>query len=423
MTPNAGFIYRMIKAPFLVLRRAFWWLRNNEVSYPHEFLLLFAAMPVALTLRLLSPFLTIRVARITASRLGNLSFEPEGYVMSRDLGLMDPNTFDIFYYTKAHSNKFLAAKWRSVIRVWGFARYVYIVNPLFPGSERFRADTYNLREMLKCHSEQFSKPGYLRMSPREERRAEALLKKYGILPNREFVCFFNRDSVYLDTHVQNSDWSYHSYRDSEIENYRAAIDALSDKGYGAFRMGACVSKEFKSDNPHVIDYPSRFRAEINDDILDVYLLSKAKFIIAATCGLADLCQSLRKDNVFVNAVPFILLDGFAGKIDMFIPKLFWLKNEQRYMTFREILGSPAKDFGRTEDFAKAGIEPRENTSDEIHDVALEMDQRISGTWQETPEDRELQETFMRLLPPNRLPGMRMPRIGAAFLRKHRNLLS
>ena len=63
------------------------------------------------------------------------------------------------------------------------------------------------------------------------------------------------------------------------------------------------------------------------------------------------------------------------------------------------------------------------TSEEITEVALEMDRRLNGTWIETDEDSELQARFKKLrdvVPQHRFH--KNTRIGADFLRRYQHLL-
>ena len=50
-------------------------------------------------------------------------------------------------------------------------------------------------------------------------------------PNKPFICFSNRSGDYLEQAVQYkpaSGWSYHNFRDSDIQSYRPAIEYVAD---------------------------------------------------------------------------------------------------------------------------------------------------------------------------------------------------
>ena len=55
-------------------------------------------------------------------------------------------------------------------------------------------------------------------------------------------------------------------------------------------------------------------------------------------------------------------------------------------------------------------------------LAIEMDERLKGTWQATKEDEELQTEFWSLFKPSEFNKVFVSRIGADFLRRNRELL-
>lgn len=92
------------------------------------------------------------------------------------------------------------------------------------------------------------------------------------------------------------------------------------------------------------------------------------------------------------------------------------------MTFHEILMSGAGRFCRSEQYQQLGIEPVENSPEDIVAIVLEMEERLNQTWQETEEDRELQHRFWSLFKFSDLHGVFLSHIGADFLRKNKELL-
>jgi hypothetical protein len=72
-------------------------------------------------------------------------------------------------------------------------------------------------------------------------------------------------------------------------------------------------------------------------------------------------------------------------------------------------------------YRKNGIEPIENTAEEILDLAVEMDERIDGKWKPKKDDEPLQKRFKDLLKDDPVCSKAKTRIGAEFLRKNRKL--
>ena len=106
---------------------------------------------------------------------------------------------------------------------------------------------------------------------------------------------------------------------------------------------------------------------------------------------------------------------------MFIFKKFYLKDENRNLSFSEIMNLEFGGFDTNEIFSKLNLELIENTPEEIRMVTVEMDKRLNGTWQTTEENAELQERFWTLFGPDKLKSPDL-RIGAEYLRENRKLL-
>ena len=109
-----------------------------------------------------------------------------------------------------------------------------------------------------------------------------------------------------------------------------------------------------------------------------------------------------------------------------IPKKLWLREEQRFMTFREFLEAWEEEwsarFPGSIAYEHLGVDVVENTPEEIIAVAVEMDERLNGTWQTTEEDKELQQRFWSTLKFREPNEEFRSRMGAEFLRQNRELL-
>lgn len=392
-------------------------IKNEEIEEVWEYFVLITMLPLLVLLRLLRPVILVRITRIDASRLGNLALETAGYMSDKDNGNLPPGSFDIFYYTKKICNTYLTKRWSTIMRVWP-VRYLGILNKIIPGGDKHVCKIeISPERALKC-SELLKAKNNFYLTSEDNNLAMVLLEEKGIKLKDKVVCFFNRDSAYLASEHGGRNWEYHDYRDSKIQNYVQSMEYLANEGYQSFRLGVKVSEKISTDNPNIIDYASNYRS----DLLDVYLIDKAKFIVGAASGLGALCQSLRKTVVTVNCAPFMGMDGFPGIHDIYLPKLYWSKKFSRLMTFDEVLSGPSRNFGRSIEYREAGIELIENNADEINDVVSEMHQRISGTWIETNEEKELKHRFNKILNSHSLPKAELPQIGLSFLRKYKELL-
>jgi putative glycosyltransferase (TIGR04372 family) len=183
-------------------------------------------------------------------------------------------------------------------------------------------------------------------------------------------------------------------------------------------MGAVVKEALDVSNSRIIDYAvSGHRS----DFMDIYLGAKCTFFITSGTGIDAIPEMFRRPLMNVNYVPLEDVRSWnASHLTIF--KKHWLRNEHRFMTFQEIIESGAGLFRYSEQYEQFGIELIENTQEEIAALAIEMDNRIKETWQTTEEDEELQRRFWSLFKPSELHGEIKSRIGADFLRQHRDWL-
>ena len=96
--------------------------------------------------------------------------------------------------------------------------------------------------------------------------------------------------------------------------------------------------------------------------------------------------------------------------------------------FHEIFASNVALAFFSNQFEKNDVELEENSPEEIRDLAIEMDDRINGNWNETEEDLLLQKKFWSVFTENikrlnlekPLHGKIKARFGAKFLRENKN---
>ena len=74
------------------------------------------------------------------------------------------------------------------------------------------------------------------------------MKKIGINKNENFVCIAIRDSYYLNKVLPTHNWTYHNFKNSDIENYNKAVKYLNDINIKVIRMGAGSDKSWSLEN-------------------------------------------------------------------------------------------------------------------------------------------------------------------------------
>lgn len=381
------------------------------------------AAVVVLAVRALRPVVLIRFGWIRNDRLGHFAIDTELYLCERELGIQPHRAIDLFYYQDGSrtSNRQLARMCSRTLRVWRAVRPVEELNRWLPGGGPHAIivrgrdvhgsrDVEGLLARTRVH---------LTFTSEEESRGRKALQALGIPPGAPFVCFYARDEAYLDAVSPERDWRYHDFRDSSIQAYVPAAEALADRGYYAVRMGAIVREPLKSANPMVIDYPTSGH---RTDFLDIFLGATCTFFLGSPAGLVALPMIFRRPVACVNMIPLAhILAWNPGSLC--IPKKLWLRSEHRFLTFQETFDSGAARFLRGFQYEEAGLDVVENTPEEITALAIEMDERFRGAWRTSEEDEDLQRCFWALFKPDDLNQTFYVRMGAAFLRQHRDLLA
>lgn len=362
--------------------------------------------------RLISPIITIRFGRLFVSRLGHLTGNTECYLCEKDAGLNKPEgrTLDIWTPYGKPANEQLLKMYSRVLPISRLGLFVDEVGSKFGKSwdkHRFTdaqwgRDIHNLME---------KSPPHLTFTRAEERRGQAGLRALGIPDGAKWVCVIARDGLFLKVAEPAQDYSYHDFRNSDINNYRLAALALMERGYYVIRMGQYPDGPMKLTAPLFIDYAVSGR---RSDFMDVYLGAKCEFTISNGTGFDGIPMIFRRPICFVNEAPFEYLSTWM-KDSLAIWKHHY--KDGKRMTVAEIIASGAGLFDRSAQYAEAGITLRENTPEEIRAVAQQMFHAATLSqehfWSEFPRSVNPHNSIA-------LHGEIRLRIGEEFLNEYTN---
>ena len=96
------------------------------------------------------------------------------------------------------------------------------------------------------------------------------LEKFGFKVHEKFICLLVRDNAYLKKYFKDENWDYHTYRNSDIQNYKLGIEWLISKGFWVIRMGKLNSQKLTINSKKFIDFP--FVKE-KSDLIDIWLFA------------------------------------------------------------------------------------------------------------------------------------------------------
>ena len=405
------------------------WHRSNPVLQKILFLvyciLIFPIfIPILLVIRLLRPILLIRFGHLESAGIGHFTSNIEIYLSEKELGLHDIGRKhkDFWYLDKIVCNKYLLSKWSKYFTIAPrlLVKPIDDLNRLIPGGAAHnvpyrriqdqskpwqRIDIYNTLNKTNCK---------IKFSADEILSGRKTLNKMGIKEHDSYVCFMTRDAAFHND-------SYDKHLNWPIQTVIPAIKTLNKKGYKGIRMGAKVTDKLKDSNQDIIDYANN---GMRTEFLDIFLMSRCKFVISTGTGLDSLGETFRIPTVYFNMSQFGWCDENSEKI-IFIPSKFWSIPQKRFLTFREIFELGAHNFLNEFQYKLAEIESVGNDIEEIEAVVLEMEQRISGEWEDSAEDKLLHKRFLKIWPTRTRGQHQQPlkaRIGTDFLRSNHELL-
>lgn len=258
----------------------------------------------------------------------------------------------------------------------------------------------------------------VRFSKEEIDQGEAFLGTIGISGARQFVCYATRtESYYLKRIKEGEGVKLGSVRNPREESYLEVVLQLSRTGLAAIRMGKDLDSSISNDGySGVIDYASKNRS----DFLDVFLLSRCKFLLNGATGIFWIAAMFDIPTVHCDSYD-VRVSYLPGDLNIF--QKVWLINDRRFANISEML--KMRNQYSQETYQKGhGVELIKNTVEEIQSVVNEMSARLDGVWQSTEDDEILQRRYRDLIvqysdKPTWQGG---GRVGTKFLRQHADLL-
>lgn len=352
-------------------------------------LLPFALVYVGLLL-LLSRVIRVNIHPIINDRLGHFAFNTEISVLRiRALKKRSKSrNLDIGCATSIKScNLALEKMWKREFNFktgeWG-----WLLNDISKRTKRSHFYQESTREdkfgLFNSHS-------LLHFTSDEERIGEEFLLRNNISKHDKILCLNVRDSAFLSKSEplnwsKSRDWSYHDYRNSEINTYVAAAETLADMGYTVFRMGAIVKESFVSKHPRIIDYATN---GMRTEFLDIFLGAHCTFCVSTGSGWDDIPIIFRRPTMFVNFLPIFSPSSHTLPITIF-PKILVDRNTNVELNLMKALSRNVADSLLTAQYASAGVALRDMNSDELVEAVTEMAARVEGSFVETPEQKQMQ---------------------------------
>jgi putative glycosyltransferase (TIGR04372 family) len=372
-----------------------------------------ALLPVALALHLAG----FRRLTVLVSRIGHLAAEPDSFLKARGLGMIAPGQYFFLAPRGTVANEALLAYWRPHIRVvdhplacWmlrALSRWLLMKHDM----SRYVLKIGATQEIYRINAAWAGRPPLLALSNPDRAWSDSQLERLGLPRDAWFVCVHVREPGFSP-----ADEAAHAHRNSDPRSVRLAMELIVRRGGWCVRMGD--PSMTRLDPMHrVIDYAHH---PIRSARLDVALCARARFLLGNTSGLAFVSAVFGVPCALANMIPMSTLGVLPG--DISIPKLLHSADDHRLRSFAEVLGSPAGNFRYAQAYVDVGLEPIENTPQDILELTTEMLDRLDDTYEPALGDDERQRRFKALLRPGHYSYGSVARVGSAFLRRYSFLL-
>ncbi len=396
---------------------------RHGISVVWNYSLAFIMIPCAFLIRLMRPFLLVRMEGINNEKFGHLIMNVELYLCEIETGINRPSVkfLDILYCARGETaNEYVLNAWKRIIlfapscimRPLSIAnRMIYsgAIHEIGSNANHDR-DVLNLLERTMPH---------IGFNKYEVAGGENLLTLLGVSPRREFVCLCVRDDGYHGGHKDTA-------RNADIASYSKAILELVDRGYYVLRMGKNNSRYSDVENQMFIDYSNSI---YRNDFMDLFIGSRCRFMITTGTGCDGPAMLFRKPILYTNFFPVSYLITW-GRDYLIIHKKILDNLTGELISLEHMVKDELASLDDIDGFSNLGLSLLDNTCDEILDCVVEMDGRISGVWLERAEDREMQYKYWQKFPRHlcdaggrRLHGDIRCRIGTKFLRDNSSLFS
>lgn len=345
------------------------------------------ALPAVLLIRVIRPLVLIRICKIFSERIGHFTADIAEHLARQNSKRF--HTLDLYYFGTASNTQWEKMACRSsLIIVAPWFRYLDRWNQVIPGGSAHvlkssltqSRDTEGLFERFNAT---------IPFLPEENELALKWLTSKGWTFGEPFICLLVRDPKFLEAfRTSSADANYHDYRDSDIRTYLPAMEWLSSQGVWVLRMGKSMAHPLQLNSHRILDYA--FDAQ-KSDLLDIWLFANSTGVISTATGLDQLAMIYRKPQLYVNAMPLGSIHTWSRMI--WVPKnLRWGKSKQPLSISQYLEHS----YYQLNEYAEAGIEIIDLSSDEILMVVKEFWWKICGSWGPTAVDTEKQKRFWEI---------------------------
>ncbi len=399
---------------YLVKRRIIFSLIMKPIGIP-------IAILVIPSIYILRPVIRINLFSIPTGRLGHLALEPEMYLRRKKLTNKSKRSFDIFFTSRSRQGGVIANK--QILKMLKRNMVIfdsYLASWIFYSMEWLLLHTDIKGELP--HDENVETDSILKkvdstflFVKSEIEKGNAELQSMGIDPEKDwFVLIFARDNAYLSKTYPDCDWGYHDWRNADINTYIEAVKYILDQGGYVLRMGSVINADMDFSHPRYIDYARKYR----NDFMDIFLVSRCKFLLGTNAGLADVAIVFDKPRAIVNVIPL----GYVphGRDNVYIPKKYMNHSSKKYLPLKFVLETHRDTIFDQESFLGEDYSCVDNSTEDILEITMELMSRLNGKFFLSNKQKNLMRKYKDLFSQGNMSYDMENPIGMNFLEKNKD---
>jgi putative glycosyltransferase (TIGR04372 family) len=385
-------------------------------------ILVVAYTPFAVVARLLQ--LRFPNSHALSRNFGHLAVDPGLYVQSQAIGERPTRKAVLVISRNSVHNLYLLNLWRQKFHVISHPLLSILLTPLkwskLSGSPMYQLDYKIVSELgdklisgpavdeiANRYAEVVAGKPLLTLDDITYQSGLQLLQENGMPNDAWWVAFHAREASYHGAGYSPRNVDPHTYID--------AIHEIIGRGGYVVRIGDSGMTPL----PDIDGLIDLSRLEDKLDWIDIFVIAGARFLLESNSGPGSIAWICGVPVAATNWVP--ICQGTMSNRDIRIPKLMVESSSSKVLSFDTVLGSEfLRDIHNKPGAAQAGIHWRDNTAEEIRELAIEMMDRLDGIANNEPRDNQLQSRFQNLVESKSTPETlgTMSRIGRHFLREH-----
>tara|TARA_B110000483_G_scaffold238115_1_gene314130 strand:- start:132 stop:1325 length:1194 start_codon:yes stop_codon:yes gene_type:complete len=329
--------------------------------------------PLIFIIILLWPLLKIRIGCIKTKLLGSVATATEVFLCEKKAGIYKKNEIFLWFRQEKVSNEYLFKKRKEQLLF--LPRFILLPITYFFYQFKFTHKhiyyqiKYNnktkkfdlLDEKFRIDQKILKKIGpSIKFSQNEIQQGENYLKKNFINKDDKIILFGARTRFYRN--------EINSMRNSDIKLQIKSMKFVTDHGYKAIKMGKEKVSKLNVNSKKIFDYTF---ADYRSDFLDVFIGSKAKFMVCGDTGLSELVTIMRIPKTIVDFHQFnTMWELNEAYTPIILPKKILSVSTNKYLSYIQIFEK--KFFNIKNHVIPEGYKCVDSTEDEILEATKEM---------------------------------------------------